>query len=530
MPTMLAQRIIAVSPDGAFRQQLETALELASGTVDVYPALGARGMDGPRAALYVIHLEGELARVPSELLPRLPGDCPVIAVLPRSNLAAAVDLMQASTRVAGMMVAEDFDPDQLAAMAQRIVTDDVFGLEKAMPPGTQIYAQVVGDHREKSLCVSMIAELIEQTSVPRKYRAPIEQCIDEMLMNALYDAPVDAAGKHIFAGIPTKVRITLRSEQRVVVQYACDGKRFAVSVRDAFGSLERQTVLRYLHKCLHAEQQIDRKAGGAGVGLYLMVSSSTAVCFNVLPGIATEALCVFDLEAPKLQLAQLGFLVQRNAAGLSPTGPARRLRAGPRIRTRSAVIGGVIVLLGMLIGILVSSQRSGGAAADAADAATAAPQALATVELDSQPTGAAVEIDGKPMGSTPLTLTSLVPGATVSIVFKRIGHRAATARLQVPGLGEQKRLVQPLELSDDLVRVRFVSNPPGAEVTRTGEPPTIDRTYTPAEVFVEAGKIQRFTLTMPMHVPLVIEPFTPARGARGLEKGGDLVPSPSPGN
>ena len=72
--------------------------------------------------------------------------------------------------------------------------------------------------------------------------------------------------------------------------------------------------------------------------------------------------------------------------------------------------------------------------------------------------------------------------------------------------------------------MRFVSSPPGAEVTRIGQPATIDRTYTPAEVFVEAGQVQRFLLTMPGHVPLVIEPFTPARGAGTLEKGGELAP------
>jgi len=160
---------------------------------------------------------------------------------------------------------------------------------------------------------------------------------------------------------------------------------------------------------------------------------------------------------------------------------------------------------------------------------------VATVELDSQPTGAAVEIDGTPMGSTPLTLCSLAPGTRVSIVFKRTGYRAATAHLEVPGVGRQQRLVQPLERSDELVRVHFVSNPPGAEILQSGQPSTIDRTYTPADVFVEANRVQRFTLTMPRHVPLVIAPFTPAplrpeprdrgreNGDRGLEKGGDLV-------
>jgi hypothetical protein len=417
-----------------------------------------------------------------------------------------------------MMVAEDFDPGRLSAMAARLLAPDGFGLEQVMPPGTQIHTETVGDYHEKSLCVSRIAGLVEQIGAPRMYREPIEQCVDEMLMNALYDAPVDAQGQRIFSGISTRDRVALRSEQSVVVQYAWDGRRFAVAVRDAFGTLDRQTVLAYLHKCLHAAQPVDRKAGGAGLGLYLMVSSSTAVYFNVLPGIATEALCMFDLGAPRLELDQLVFRVQLDAAGRVPAGPARRLPAVRRLRGR--LLTALIAALLVAIGIVVLSRGLGG---DKKTERKVELQVIATVELDSEPTGAAIEIDGKPMGSTPATLTTLPPGQAVSIAFKRTGYRTATARLEVPAAGSRKRLVQPLEPSDDFVRVRFVSKPPGAEVIRTGQASTTDRTYTPAEVFVEVGKVQRFTLTMPRHVPLVIEPFTPARGAKGLEKGGALV-------
>jgi hypothetical protein len=148
-----------------------------------------------------------------------------------------------------------------------------------------------------------------------------------------------------------------------------------------------------------------------------------------------------------------------------------------------------------------------------------------TVELDSRPSGATVEIDGKPLGGTPLTLTTLAAGATVTIVFKRRGYRDATAQLRVPGSGEVAQLVQPLEVSDDFVRVRFVSKPPGAQIIELGEHAATaeGRTYTPAEMFVEADQVQRFMLTMPDHVPVVIAPFTLARGVQGVEKGGDLV-------
>jgi len=518
---VLARRIIVVSPESAFRWRLEAALAALAGAVDAHAGLYSIGAAAEEAALCVIHLVGELAGPPGELLAYLPGSCPVIAVSPRGSLADAVALMQATERVAAMMVAEDLDAHQLSLVAARLIADDVFGLEKLMPPGTELHARQVGDHREKGLCLASIAELIDQVGAPRRFRAPIEQCVDEMLMNALYDAPVDARGEPLFAGVPAKVRITERTEQRAAVQYACDGRRFAVAVRDAFGTLARETVLRHLHKGLHAEQQVDRKVGGAGLGLYLMVTSATAVHFHVLPGFATEAVCVFDLQAPRPALEQLGFLVQRNEAGQVRVGPAHRLAAGPRARSRavSVALGATLVLAGGLLGALVLPRRLGCAGAGAPDE----PPPVATVELDSQPTGAAVEIDGRPVGSTPLTLTQLAPGRAVSIAFKRVGYRAATARLVVPAVGDRKQLVQPLQLSDDAVRVRFVSNPPGAEVIETGKAESIDRTYTPAEVFVEAGKVQRFTLTMPNHVPLVIEPFTPRRGAGVLEKGGDLV-------
>ncbi len=521
---MPARRITAISPDGAFGRELAAALGAVAGVeVDLS---GESGAD-PDPALCVIHLAGARADAPGEPLARLPGTCPVIAVLPRPDLAAAVRIFQASARVAGVIAADaedpHIDPRRLAAMAARIVDDDVLGVARLLAPGTAIHTCEVGDFRDKARCMAQIAELVETAAVPRRLREPIEQCADEMLMNALYDAPVDARGRHVFAGVPARTRILWRTQHRVLVEYACDGRQLAIAVRDASGSLARRTVLDHLHKGLHAAQKVDRKAGGAGLGLYLMANAATAVHFHVLPGIATEAICTFDLAAPGPRLAELGFLVQRDPAGRRPGKPARRIRAVPRRGLRAAVAIAAAAAAAVVVAAVALPRGPGPGEAPAADAAPD-PRTLATVELDSEPTGAEVEIDGRPAGSTPLTLTSLPPGATVAAVFRRIGYRPATARLAVPGPGELLRHVQPLEVSDELVRVRFVSRPPGAEVRRTGEPPSIDRTYTPAEVFVEAGQVHRFTLRMPGRVPLVIEPFTPRRGEGDLEKGGDLVP------
>jgi len=574
---MHARRIIAVSPDQAVGARLASALA-GVGTVDVRATLALH--EGP-AALCVIHVEH--AADARALLARVPADGSVIALAPRADLAAVVEIMEAAERVAGVLVAEDFDPRQLAAMAARVLTAERFGLEDVLAAGTEIHAEVIGDHADKSRCMARVAALVEERGIARRFHAAIEQCLDEMLMNALYDAPVDATGKRLFAAVPARTRVTLRTDQQVTVQYAFDGARFALSVRDAFGTLDRPTVLRYLHKCLHSSEQVDRKAGGAGVGLYLMLTASSAVYFSVVPGVATEAICVFEIATPSEQLERFGFF-QGDAAGRTPTA-ARRLPAAATVRRRRVRLGiaasvtALLVVLGIvawprlfgpttahvtfttipagatveLEGRVVGVATGGTltvrdlaigraypvvARLDAHDPAqlVVRPEAggtavtielrpLPMVELESEPSDAAVTIDGAAMGSTPLRLTSLPPGATVTIAFEKPGYQRATAKLQVPPRGEVERLVQPLARSEDYVRVRFVSNPPGAEVVREGQAASAtDRTYTPADVFVEAGKVQRFTLTMPRHVPLVIAPFTVERGAESLEKGGDLVP------
>jgi hypothetical protein len=83
------------------------------------------------------------------------------------------------------------------------------------------------------------------------------------------------------------------------------------------------------------------------------------------------------------------------------------------------------------------------------------------------------------------------------------------------------RFVQPLGVAEELAKVRITSEPPGAQVVQNGQ--VLAGVVTPAEVLVEGGKPQRFMLTMPHHVPAMIETFTPARGDDRIEKSGKLA-------
>jgi hypothetical protein len=592
---MLARRVIAISSDKAIAKQMGTALKAAGGAVETHQSIDALGKGELQAALVVVHADGELADAVAALTARLAGDARMVVVVPKHELAKLVDVMLASDRIAGVLVAEDLRIPDLSATATRILAGDIFGLEKLVPWGTKVYSTLVGDYQEKSVCIAQLSEFAELMGVRRKYREAIEQCVDEMLMNALYDAPVDDQGKQIFADIPTKTRISLRMEQKVVVQYACDGRSFSVSVRDSFGALERNTVLKYLYKCLHSDQQIDRKTGGAGLGLYLMANSSTRFLFNVLPGVATECVCVFDLDSPKLQLDSFGFFIEKiDAAGRLAAGPSRLLPAGASFpierrsqaqgpaRTPKGIVYALsasILLLCALIAMVaipkfgkaarvtmqittdppgamieidgaargvaqdgtlaidelevgrayrVSAMKEGYASADAILQPTSAggsarlhlePHA-ATIELDSDPQGAAVLVDGKDAGKTPVALSTLPPNGEVEVTLRKAGYADSVRKVKVPAPGGTSQVSQSLTMSPDFASVVVSSTPPGAELWLDGQ--RLPGVTTPTEeILVEAATLHRIELRLAGHMPAEVT-STPPRGARRISLGATL--------
>ena len=150
------------------------------------------------------------------------------------------------------------------------------------------------DFEGRTAAIDEVLAYAEKVGVRRQVRSPIGQVCEELLMNALYDAPVDEHGKPMFAEVDPKERLDKLSPRPVSIRYAATENGFAVVVRDRFGRLDKTTMLRYIDKCLHSPQQIDRKTYGAGLGIYLIANAATQFVLNVAPGMATEVVCTFD--------------------------------------------------------------------------------------------------------------------------------------------------------------------------------------------------------------------------------------------
>jgi hypothetical protein len=116
----------------------------------------------------------------------------------------------------------------------------------------------------------------------------------ELLMNAMYDAPVDADGNHKYAR-DRKANLSLPAEEQPTLRLASDGTRLAIQVSDPFGGLERHHVFDGLARGLAGGQQ-DRGHGGAGLGIAMCHNATAAMFYDVGRGRRTDATGLIDLE------------------------------------------------------------------------------------------------------------------------------------------------------------------------------------------------------------------------------------------
>jgi hypothetical protein len=101
-----------------------------------------------------------------------------------------------------------------------------------------------------------------------------------------------------FSHLARNEEIILDEDEEVDIEVAFDGQRLAAVVRDPFGSLEPEQIQDYLAKCYRrAHDQVDRKNGGAGLGLYYVLESVTHLVVNEWPGRKTEAIALVDCSS-----------------------------------------------------------------------------------------------------------------------------------------------------------------------------------------------------------------------------------------
>lgn len=114
----------------------------------------------------------------------------------------------------------------------------------------------------------------------------IVEVAEELVMNALYDAPSEA---RYFAKPRQRIEdVHLPPELACEISYGIEDETIFVRVRDPFGALSRKRLFEVLSRCNSRTVTLDESRGGAGLGLWRVFAAASSVAIRVMPGSLTE--------------------------------------------------------------------------------------------------------------------------------------------------------------------------------------------------------------------------------------------------
>ena len=121
------------------------------------------------------------------------------------------------------------DETELVVTSVKLLSGDIFGLEKYLAWGAKVHEVEVATYEEKRVSLLTVADHAKEVGARRPVIARIESVTDELLMNALYDAPAIRKGTSHEERIVTKTAPDARElcDDRALLRYACDGRYFA---------------------------------------------------------------------------------------------------------------------------------------------------------------------------------------------------------------------------------------------------------------------------------------------------------------
>ncbi len=145
---------------------------------------------------------------------------------------------------------------------------------------------------------------------------------EELVTNALYDAPVEAG--FFKAAIPRTEDVALPAERACEISYGIDDGIVFVRLRDTFGALTRPRLLGVLTRCNTRSVKLDESRGGAGLGLWRVFSAASTLAITIDPGCSTDILIGIATKEGRLLKQLLAvdlYFVVKTTSSLVPFAP-----------------------------------------------------------------------------------------------------------------------------------------------------------------------------------------------------------------
>lgn len=158
--------------------------------------------------------------------------------------------------------------------------------------------------KEKSTLLEWLGVFLDRNSATAALRDICLQAADELVSNALFNAPIRPSGKRAFKDLARDSDIELPTTQAGTLFACFADDRVIVGCEDAFGSLEQQAFLSHLREIFREDlATVKYSTGGAGLGFRYLLENSANFYILVNKGKSTLVTCSFLLKGLKANLS-----------------------------------------------------------------------------------------------------------------------------------------------------------------------------------------------------------------------------------
>ncbi len=350
---MLRHKILIVSNEPAMRRSLKRLMTATGAVTEFINDLSKL----PESAPSLLCVDLRSASAPKlKDVERVFPDVRLIAIVGVQDFGQMVECLRLARCGSVITYDDHFEPEDFIITVTKLLHGQVFGLQKYFPWGVTLYNMEIGSYEDKIKALDVLNAYAELAGARGPVRDRMALVAEELIINGMYHAPVDPTGKPLYRHMSRKDLTTLTFDRKVRVACASNGQHFAVAVRDAYGSLDKDTVVKFLSKGTQKSLEPEQRESGAGLGLVTALKNASKLVFNLAPGAGAEVVALFDLDL----LAQGRNGVRSVHIFTERRKPGQPLLSGPQaalapetVRTSMApLVAGALAVVLIIFGIV----------------------------------------------------------------------------------------------------------------------------------------------------------------------------------
>lgn len=227
-----------------------------------------------------------------DLVRKYQPQCRCVAVIPESLEEYFSELLPRAYPNNFLADNRPIDVQELVVTIRKLISNQIFGIDKYdVHPEETVKLH---SSSEKYPVIERVRSFFLKHNISERIVRNMELILNELLMNAMFDAPMAANGSRPYAHLDRSVDFDFKAGEGPSLSYGVGKSYFGVSVSDPFGKLNKETFFSYVNRCFSERSILEGRGTGAGMGLFLVFKSLDKMIINVEADRQTEVIALIE--------------------------------------------------------------------------------------------------------------------------------------------------------------------------------------------------------------------------------------------